>query len=224
MNFCSSGLPAHARSPGTTTCAACTSAGTASGSTITRRNRSIYLADLGQVATFWGRKNDAGHRVSGTCATEAIFSLAKAAREQNPNSKVVMIGHSFGALVMERSVAQGLIGALMFQEGKRGGNQDVVLPADLVLLLNSAAESIYAKEMIDFFRANPQENTVREGFIGPNRPLIVSVTSHADWYTGVLFGVGVQRFPTPPEASSVSHQALGGAIFAKAVLHAHRRP
>src|SRR5207302_888160 len=87
-------------------------------------------------------------------------------------------------------ISQGMVGALLFQEVKSGGQKAVVLPADLVVLLNSAAESIYAKELIDFFRANPQENTSRADFIGPDRPLIVSVTSRADWATGMVFGIG----------------------------------
>lgn len=143
-----------------------------------------------QPFTFWGRKNAAGNRVAGTSATEAILTLARAAREENSASKVVMMGHSFGGLVMERAVAQAMMGALLFQNLEKGGTKQVVLPADLVVLLNSAAEAIYAKQFVDFFRSNPQKSSSREDRIDSDRPFIVSMTSEADWATGWLWTIG----------------------------------
>jgi hypothetical protein len=156
-----------------------------------RTRSSLWKAtEVGTPFTFWGRKNAAANRVGGTSVTEAIFSVARAARERSQGSKVLMIGHSFGALVMERAVSQAMIGALMFQNIETGEDKSVVLPADLVVLVNSAAESIYAKQMIDFFRSNPQGSRSEENYIGPDRPLVVSVTASADTATGVAFPIG----------------------------------
>lgn len=149
-----------------------------------------YPQGVAQPFTFWGRKNAASNRVAGTSASEAILTLARAAREGDSASKVVMIGHSFGGLVMERAVAQAMMGALLFQNREGEGDRRVVLPADLILLLNSAAEAIYAKQFIDFFRSNPQENSKREDRIGPDRPFIVSMTSEADSATGFWWKLG----------------------------------
>jgi hypothetical protein len=59
------------------------------------------------------------------------------------------------------------------------------------VLLNSAAESIYAKEMIDMFRRRqPQRSSRGNDQISPERPLLVSITSKADFATGTLFPIG----------------------------------
>jgi len=55
----------------------------------------------------------------------------------------------------------------------------------MILLLNSASESIYAKELMDMFR-----RAHFSGDISARRPLILSVTSEGDVDTGDLFPIG----------------------------------
>src|SRR5213596_195723 len=89
--------------------------------------------------------------VSGTPVTETIFELIRQARK-DPNSKCVVIGHSFGALLLEKAMAQAITGNVLALDAQNPvPQQRFNAPADLILLVNSAAESIYAKEMTDMF-------------------------------------------------------------------------
>ena len=134
--------------------------------------------------TFLNRKG-AATRVAGTPVTETIFELIRQARKAHPaRSKCVVIGHSFGALVLEKAMAQAIAGGVLAQDVQSGGGS-FDAPADLILLVNSAGESIYAKELSDMF--------VRIGHrdsINPNRPLLISVTSESDSATGNWFPIG----------------------------------
>ena len=64
-----------------------------------------------------------------------------------------------------------------------------VVPADFILLINSAAESIYAKEMRDMMTATLSFDTARKCYQAPDdsgcylkdEPRIISVTSETDW-------------------------------------------
>jgi hypothetical protein len=92
-------------------------------------------------------------------------------------ARTILIGHSFGALVVERAVEQAMTGGLL--------NGTPILPADLVLLVNSAAESIYAKEMRDMMVSTLHFETGhkmlstrrRPGCYMKDEPRIISVTS-----------------------------------------------
>jgi hypothetical protein len=141
--------------------------------------------------SFFGRKN-AATRVAGLPVTEALFqsvaTTRKAARESGHKSRTILIGHSFGALVLEKALAQALAAKVISEE-----NGTFTAPADFVVLLNSAGESIYAKEMIDMLR---RRQTSRKGASGneisAEHPLVVSITSKADKATGLLFPIGTQ--------------------------------
>jgi hypothetical protein len=137
-------------------------------------------------ASFWSRK-DAATRVAGEPMSEAIFAMVHAARKSNSRARTVLIGHSFGALVLEKVLAQALPAAFYAQEDSGGGHSKVLPPADMILLLNSASESIYAKELTDMFR-----RTSFSGDISFRRPLIISITSEGDVDTGNLFPIGTR--------------------------------
>lgn len=151
----------------------------------------VYLGWRGRLVqgpldyfTFLGRKG-AATRVAGTPVTETIFELIRQARRRAPTaSKAVVIGHSFGGLVLEKAMAQAVAGSVLSADAQAGGGS-FSAPADLVLLVNSAAESIYAKELGDMFRA-----VGHRGHIQPNRPLFVSITSKTDTATSGWFPLG----------------------------------
>jgi hypothetical protein len=134
--------------------------------------------------SFWSRK-DTATRVAGEPMSEAIFAAVHAARKSNPQARTVLIGHSFGALVLEKTLAQALPATFYAQEDSGAGNSKILPPADMILLLNSASESIYAKELVDMFR-----RAHFSGDISPRRPLILSITSEGDIDTGNLFPIG----------------------------------
>jgi hypothetical protein len=162
------------------------------------RDRS--LADLISKAIFfvphelsiYGRKN-AATRVAGIPVTEAVFqsvaSVRNRTRESGHKSRTILIGHSLGALVLEKALAQALIAKVISEDPTAGGK--FTTPADFVVLLNSAAESIYAKEMVDMFRRRKPASLAGPDAISSKHPLIVSITSEADWATGYLFPVGM---------------------------------
>jgi hypothetical protein len=135
-------------------------------------------------SSFWSRKNTAT-RVAGEPMSEAIFAMVHAARKSSPKARTVLIGHSFGALVLEKTLAQALPATFYAQEDSAGGRSKVLPPADMILLLNSASESIYAKELSDMFR-----RAHFTGDISSRRPLILSITSEGDTATGNLFPIG----------------------------------
>jgi hypothetical protein len=151
----------------------------------------VYLGWRGRLVqgpldylSFLDRKS-AATRIAGTPVTESIFELIRQARRRAPDaSKTVVIGHSFGALVLEKAMAQAVAGSVLAQDAQSGG-RTFNAPADLVLLVNSAAESIYAKELSDMFRG-----IRHRGHINSNRPLFVSLTSETDTATSGWFRVG----------------------------------
>ena len=150
----------------------------------------IYLGWRGRLVqgpldyvTFLSRK-DAATRVAGTPVTETIFELIRQTRKQSRSSKCVVIGHSFGALVLEKAMAQALAGSILSQDVQSHG-QPFNAPADLILLVNSAAESIYAKELSDMF-----VRTAHRGQVSSEKPLLISITSETDSATNGWFPFG----------------------------------
>ena len=149
---------------------------------------------LFKEGSFYSRKNAATRISSSTPITEAIFTLIKTARRDTPgNSRCIVIGHSFGALVLEKALAQALVGTWLYQEPLVPGAHapeavGVFKPADLILLVNSAAESIYSKEMIDMYR----DTTPLRG-----APHVIMISSDADKATGLAFPIGTKISNTP---------------------------
>ena len=149
----------------------------------------VYLGWRGRLIegpldylTFLDRKG-AATRVAGTPVTETIFELIRQARK-NSNSRCVVIGHSFGGLLLEKAMAQAMTGRIIANPQPHS-QEPFTAPADLILLVNSAAESLYAKEMSDMFsRIGYRDNDDK------NRPLLVSITSVGDTATSGWFPIG----------------------------------
>lgn len=159
------------------------------------------LTWLGKEGSFYSRKNAATRISSSTPITETVFTLIRTARRDTPGiSRCVVIGHSFGALVLEKALAQALVGTLLYEEPFVPGvpkrrTDRVFKPADLILLVNSAAESIYSKELIDMYR----DTTPLRG-----APHVVMISSDADKATGLAFPIGTKLSNTP--------KLIGGAF------------
>jgi hypothetical protein len=142
--------------------------------------------------SFYGRK-DTATRAAGLPITEAIFqsvaTTRKATQASGHQSTTILIGHSFGALLLEKALAQALAAKMISEQGSGGS---FTPPADFVVLLNSAAESVYAKEMMDMLRRRSPSSASGPSEISARHPLIVSVTSKADWATKMIFPIGTQ--------------------------------
>src|SRR6266850_396454 len=167
-------------------------------------HRSFYWTGvLPETLSYWNRKGAAEHLVSGLPMARAIFTYASAAKDYGNKleNRVCVMGHSFGALMLEKSLGQAMTGALTLEwwdsKEKVKALQKVSLPFDLVLFVNSAAASIYAKEMRDFLKAH-------RSALGLNHdpaqdvPVIVSLTSTADWATGIIHPIGNLLAPLSP--------------------------
>jgi hypothetical protein len=162
-----------------------------------------HVTDLPRALSFYNRKA-AATRIASSPVTEAVFTLIKTAREQSRASKCILIGHSFGALVLEKAISEAMVGTLLYAPPERRGkgrmdSAPIYTPADLVLLLNSAAESIYAKKMIDM---------LSEAAIMQQKPLVISITSRADSATRLLFPAGT-RLSNIPKLAAGNFRSYG---------------
>ena len=155
----------------------------------------IYIAWRGKLLrgplnmmSFFNRRQ-AANRVAGITATSTVYRLLSAAKH-NSRSRVVLIGHSFGGLVVERTLSQALIGSLFAPGAEHATSFD--FPADLVVLLNPASPAIHAKQFVESLERN-RLKLYREDNQGIRRemPLVVSLTSEGDWATGVFYPLGL---------------------------------
>jgi len=153
----------------------------------------VYLGWRGRVsnvplireASFYNRRG-AAERIAGASATEAIYRILTTMRV-NPNSRSVLIGHSFGSMILERALAQAAVSALLASP-----EQELIFPADLVVLLNPAGSAGQTKQMVDILARN-RLKTYRVDKRGNRyeRPLIVSFTSQTDKATSLFFPIGM---------------------------------
>ena len=100
--------------------------------------------------SYWNRKMAAEQRVAGLPLARAIFTYAGSVKRygENPDNRVIVIGHSFGALLLERSLGQAMTGAITMDWSQEKGAPPVFgrrLPFEMILFVNSAAPAIYAK-------------------------------------------------------------------------------
>jgi hypothetical protein len=111
------------------------------------------------------------------------------------------MGHSFGALLLERGLGQGMTGAITMEWWDKEHKDETLhkpgLPFDLILFVNSAAPAIYAKEMRDFLMAD-HASKAREHRVDEDVPVIISITSTGDKATGMLHPLGNGFAPILP--------------------------
>lgn len=163
----------------------------------------VYIGWRGRSAhqpfkafTFYSRRKAAGRIASGPTVSEVLLDLINTAKE-NPDSKTIVIGHSFGAMLLEQAIAQILVGEVMTSD--EGDTLEV--PIDLVLLFNEAAPALLARQLVEVF-ARHRIKVYQVDYVGnrAERPLLISITSTADWATrfaypiGNAFGAAFRRF------------------------------
>jgi hypothetical protein len=151
------------------------------------RGLSVPGEPLANVS-FWTRKA-AAHRV----AVGSIRELFARAREYQldkndgkdgryAGTRLVYVGHSFGGLVLYDSIAQHLV-----DEGSvansRADKSEVGGYGDLVVLINPAFEAIR-------YDALNQITRNRTRYVKFQRPVLVTITSEADWATDIAFPLG----------------------------------
>jgi|ERR1044071_1629941 hypothetical protein len=145
----------------------------------------IYLGWRGKLTgvpvlaelSFWNRKATAERLASNYDVYDAIASISEAARKDHPGGQyTVLLGHSFGGLIVERSVAHAINAEI---HGHADSSRS--MPADLTIVVNPASDSILARQMIEALYVRKTEGA---------RPLFVSITSTGDLATGTAFPIG----------------------------------
>ena len=152
------------------------------------RGDSLALPDPLKSLSYFDRDVTAG-RVSGPSGTEALYGVMKWTRA-NPSSKCIVVGHSMGALVVQRALTQAFEGAIIDSSSGPG----VRSPADVVLLINPAISAIETKQfvdMMDWWNVKIDQDIDKRFLCSPGedrwRPLIVSMTSEGDTATRGIF-------------------------------------
>ena len=140
-----------------------------------------------ETFSYFERKSIPEHKFSGTQLSRSVFSCAFAAKRNAADCQVLLIGHSFGGLMLERTIQNAAIGELT--EAWPWGAEHVStevnpLPFDTILIVNSAAPSIYAKQFQSYLAAHRQA-MVDAGVPNANTPFVFSLTSEGDLATGV---------------------------------------
>jgi hypothetical protein len=147
--------------------------------------------------SFWNRKQAAERIASNGDCLDAIEQLSQTARRRE-NSYVFLIGHSFGGLILERTVEH----TLRTLQGEK-----VKPPWDLALMLNPASDSVLARQLVSdlsdlyTYDKNPVPGNPLQwgGHFTPNsggdpiaesQPTVVELQSENDTATGTVFPIG----------------------------------
>jgi hypothetical protein len=146
----------------------------------------VYMAWRGKLTpvpvlqelSFWNRKATAERLASNYDCYDAIGAISEAARKYHAahGQYTILLGHSFGGLIVERSVAHAINAEIHGH-----ADADRSMPADLMIVVNPASDSILARQIVAALYSRKTENA---------RPLFVSITSTGDWATGTFFPIG----------------------------------
>jgi hypothetical protein len=142
-------------------------------------------AKFGKLLTFFNRESVAdtvgGGDLDGVLSK--LLVAVKGAGYQTPGvvpSTAILIGHSFGGLVLERA----LIRIIEQQLAKYQANENIPAPADLMLLLNEAGPASQARPLLLDLIKDKVEYVDASG---KPSPLIVAMTSDGDAATKLAF-------------------------------------
>ena len=130
--------------------------------------------------TFWDRKATAHNVGSGGGVSELLRKLSNI-REINSDSRLMVIGHSFGGAILYSSISQTL-GDQILRDAKGAEGSEATSVADLAILVNPAFEAMRIKPLYDLARSYDYDTSVR--------PSLVIVTTTADWPTRNAFPLG----------------------------------
>ncbi|HEX8815577.1 MAG TPA: hypothetical protein VF753_08760 [Terriglobales bacterium] len=150
------------------------------------------------IEYFWTvfNREAAAHRVASVSATEVLFRIRDSAKKTLPGvgrGGFVLVGHSFGGLIVERTLAQALTAFMVLSADRNpddrtcegGGVQPF---ADLTVLINPAIDAIETQQLIDMMkRARVKTCSPNKGF---QPPLLGSIKSQTDNATGFAFVFG----------------------------------
>ena len=145
----------------------------------------IVRGDTLKNLTFANRMTAAA-RIPGAHMTGAITQIMRETKgsDGKGDATLIVVGHSFGGLVLERAVTQALVERIA-QAGE--GGDGIQFPADLVVCLNEAGPALEAKQLLDLLWREHLGFSTRGG---EQHPLLLSMTSEGDTATHLAFPGG----------------------------------
>jgi len=158
-----------------------------------------------EQVSYWNRKGAAEDKVSGVSLIRSVYTIGQTVQHysmKGRENRAFLLGHSFGALMLEQSFAPASLASLTAEwpwenEDMRSKARINPLPFDLTLLVNSAAPSIYAKQYHGAMVAH-REALARHKVVGSDAPLVISLTSEADQATATAHKIANTFAPLKP--------------------------
>jgi hypothetical protein len=200
------------------------------------KGRTLKGPDMFTWLSYWGRRNTA-NRIGGPELAAVLnriidTSVAGAA----DRSRVMLVGHSFGARVLERAIESGVT----LYDPDAGRDEAAVRPrVDLVLYVNAAQDARLSMARVQALQQNPI--TVRHPDYAPARcpsadvhdpicrvyPLIVAISSRGDKATKLLqpiantirFDGGSAPVPPLPDGSFLDENPSAGRLKRSSAGH-----
>lgn len=138
--------------------------------------------------TFWDRKNTA-QKVGDGGVGEVLNRLELIKRDKDSiqagssNTRLVVVGHSFGGAVVNAAVSHILERGFINTVGPAGVQTDAAGFGNLVVLINPAFEALLHTQLSDM-------STDRGSYFPSQLPILAQLTSEADWATRIAFPIG----------------------------------
>lgn len=166
------------------------------------RGDSISLPVLKQL-TFWDRKKTA-QQVGHGGVTEVLSRLELIKRTKDvlaggrSNTRLIVVGHSFGGAVVFTALGQLLVNRFVHTTGPTGVASDIEGFGDLVVLINPAFEALLFTPLSDL-------SIGRGSYFASQLPRIAVLTGEADDATRTAFPIG-RWFSTVLEHDTLMHR------------------
>jgi hypothetical protein len=162
------------------------------------RGRDLTVPGL-SLLTFWSRKFAGEGIAAASSCVSTMHELAIAAREPGKEyHHTVLLGHSFGALVLGNAISHSIIAA-------SGGSSS---PWDMAVAFNSAASSINTRQLMQELDYRYQYDAQRHAYVSrsnlgvqasvvsENRPALVFLQAENDTATTTAFPAGTALYNT----------------------------
>lgn len=174
------------------------------------RGQSVSVPGISKT-TFWERKTTA--QAVGDGGVFELFRKLADQRELFRNSRLVLVGHSFGAAVTYASVSHSLMDQIIddpkdaSQDG--GETRNRRKRWDMVVLVNAAFEAMQVRPHFELARSRR--------YLQNQLPHLILITSQADWATRIAFPLGrffrstLNKY-ADPESDDLYETAIGHYI------------
>jgi hypothetical protein len=162
----------------------------------------IYLGWRGDlVPEFWPVRQQFSYfnregtaiRIPGASLTSFLIRLmTNTHQKEAQGAHLIIVGHSFGALVMERALSQAMTDYVLRQT-KGADCEANQVRADLVVFVNSAASANEGKQMLNLLKDRVMYDAngpCGAAVSGPSYPLFLSISSLGDAATRFAVPIG----------------------------------